>query len=182
MEGMTMRRLGRGTLGALLGVGLMLAALSSASAAVEKSGPEAFHGGLVISGATGGRKVVGSVIAASGVYNGVGRIVERPNRAGDSDNQSRDDLVFAQGSFHLLTTNHRFSVKVNRKTCVITFNVRQTATIDGGTRRFAGATGSFVGSTTGSGTARRKPNGSCDQQRGPIDELDIVSGTGMLTY
>jgi hypothetical protein len=114
----------KGALGALLGVGFMLAALTSASAAVEESGPQTFHGGLIISGASGGRKVVGSVIAASGVFNGVGRIVERPNRPGDSDNQTRDDLVFAQGSFHLLSTNHHFSVKVNRKTCVITFKVK----------------------------------------------------------
>jgi hypothetical protein len=179
---MRMGRLAKVALGALLGVGFMLAALASASAAVEESGPQTFHGGLIASGASGGRKVVGSVIAASGVFNGVGRIVERPNRAGDSNNQVRDDLVFAQGTFHLLTTNHDFSRKVNRKTCVITFKVRQTAVIDGGTRRFASASGSFLSSVTGTALAHRKPDGSCDQKRGPIDEIDVVSGTGTLTY
>jgi hypothetical protein len=71
---------------------------------------------------------------------------------------------------------------VNRKTCVITFKVKQTGIIDGGTRRFASASGRFVGSVTGSGTGHRKPDGSCDQQRAPIDEIDIVSGTGTLAY
>jgi hypothetical protein len=44
-------------------------------------------------------RVVGTAIAARGVFNGVGRIVERPNRPGDSDKVTRDDLVFPEVPF-----------------------------------------------------------------------------------
>ena len=53
-------------------------------------------------------------------------------------------------------------------------------TVDGGTA-VAGATGTFVGSVGGSAVARRKADGSCDQQHPPLIEIDTVTGTGGLS-
>jgi hypothetical protein len=73
-----MGRQARRGLIALSALGI-LAAIPSAAAG--KTGNEQMDGGLV----KARDKVVGTVIAARGVLNGVGRIVERPNRPGDSD-------------------------------------------------------------------------------------------------
>jgi hypothetical protein len=106
---------------------------------------------LVVSSASGKRAVAGSVVAMSGVFTGVGRIVERPNRPGDSGKVSRDDLVFAVGTLHIR-------------------------------KRFAGASGTFTGSLSGSDVARRKADGSCDLQHPPLIEIDTVTGTGTVTF
>jgi hypothetical protein len=45
--------------------------------------------------------VASSIIVFRGVFNGVGRIVEVPNRPGDPDTVSRDNLVFPGGTMHL---------------------------------------------------------------------------------
>src|SRR5436190_14340685 len=124
----------RGTLGALLAVVAMLVRAASAPGAAGTSGSERFHGGLVASNASGKRAVAGSVIAMSGVFTGVGRIVERPNRPGDSAKVSRDDLVFAAGTLHIVNKDRGHpSLAVNRRTCTATFKVPKTATVDGGT-------------------------------------------------
>ena len=175
-----MKRHMRGTLGALLAVVAMLVTAASAPGA---AGSERFDGGLVASNASGKRTVAGSVIAMSGVFTGVGRIVERPNRPGDSAKVSRDDLVFATGTLHILNVDRgHMSLAVNRRTCTATFKVPKTTTIDGGTRRFAGATGTFVGAVSGSAVARRNADGSCDQQHAALIEIDTVTGTGTLTF
>src|SRR5437867_5393794 len=177
-----MGRQARGTPSALLGVGVMLITAASAPAVARTSGSEQFHGGLLVSGAPGKRTVVGSVIAMSGVFTGVGRIVERPNKPGDSDKVDRDDLVFAAGMLHIKNTNGRASVAVNRHTCTVTFKVQKTTTVEGGTGRFAGATGRFAGAVSGSAVARRNTNGSCDQQHSALVEIDTVKGSGTLTF
>jgi hypothetical protein len=176
-----MERRARGALGALLAIGGTLVAVSSAPARPRTTGSQYFDGGLVVSSASGQRKVIGSVVAGRGVFAGVGRIVERPNRPGDSDKVSRDDLVFPTGVLHILNTNGRPSFAVNRRTCKATFKVQQTTMIDGGTGRFAGATGRFAGAVTGTGVARRKPDSSCDQAGLPMVEVDTISMTGTLT-
>src|SRR5437764_14365667 len=99
----------RGTLGALLAVVAMLVTAASAPGAPGAAGSERFDGGLVASNASGKRTVAGSVIAMSGVFTGVGRIVERPNRPGDSAKVSRDDLVFATGTLHILNVDRGHS-------------------------------------------------------------------------
>src|SRR5690348_4138308 len=80
-----------GTVGlvTLLAVGAVLVTSAAAVGAARTSGPEEFDGGLIVSGASGSRNVVGSIVAARGVFTGVGRIVERPNRPGESDQISR---------------------------------------------------------------------------------------------
>ena len=173
----------KGTLGALLAVVATLVTAAAAQGAAGTSGSERFDGGLVASNASGKRTVAGSVIAMSGVFTGVGRIVERPNRPGDSAKVSRDDLVFAGGTLHIVNEDRgRPSLAVDRRTCTATFKVPKTTTIDGGTERFAGATGTFVGAVSGSAVARRKADGSCDQQRAALIEIDTVTGTGTLTF
>jgi len=57
----------------------------------------------VISGVSGTRTVISSVLVAKGVFRGVGRIVELPDLPGDPPNFSRDDLVFAEGTMHLVS-------------------------------------------------------------------------------
>src|SRR5207237_1315674 len=114
----------RGTLGAFVAVTATLVIAASAPGAARTSGSERFDGGLVASNASGKRTVAGSVIAMSGMFTGVGRIVERPNRPGDSAKVSRDDLVFAAGTLHIVNVDHgHMSLSVNRRTCTATFKV-----------------------------------------------------------
>jgi hypothetical protein len=169
--------------GAVVTVVVMLVTLSSSASAVTRaSGPETFNGGLVASSTAGKRKVIGSAIAASGVFTGVGRIVERPNHPGEGDNISRDDLVFPAGTIHIVNRTRRMSLALNRRTCTAKFKAQQTTTVDGGTGKFAGATGTFDGTVNGSGTLRRKPDGRCDLQHGPAAEIDVVAAKGTLTF
>ena len=173
-----MGRQARTGLSALFAFGVIFGTVPSAAALPERTGSEIMHGGLV----RAQDRVVGTAIAASGVFNGVGRIVERPNRPGDTEKVSRDDLVFAEGTLHIVNVNRQFSTTVNRRTCILSYKAQQTNTIEGGTGRFAHATGRFTGIVTGSGLARRKADGTCDLRRPPLVEIDTVSATGKLTY
>ena len=162
---------------ALLAVGVIVVP-TSAAAVAERSGSEQIDGGLV----RAQDRVVGTAIAARGMFNGVGRIVERPNRPGDSNKVSRDDLVFAEGAFHIVNVNRHVSMKVNRRACVLSYEAHQTNTIEGGTGRFAHASGRFTATVTASAAARRKPDGSCDLRHPPLTEVDTISGTGKLLF
>src|SRR3954463_9842089 len=75
----------------------------TAAPADAAAGRETFHGFIV--------KTRGHVditrIAAHGVFDGVGRIVEKRSKPGDADSVNRDDLVFRDGTMHLVSTNHR---------------------------------------------------------------------------
>lgn len=173
---------GRKIFGALMAVGTVLVTASSVPAAERTTGSQSIDGGLVVSSATGVRSVKGSVVAAQGAFTGVGRIVEVPNRKGDSGRVSRDDLVFAAGTIHIVNRNLHASFGVDPKTCRATFTVKQATTIDGGTGRFAGATGTFDGLVRGSGVAGRKADGSCDRQSAPIVEIETITGSGTMTF
>jgi hypothetical protein len=137
---------------------------------------------LVVSSASGKRAVAGSVVAMSGVFTGVGRIVERPNRPGDSGKVSRDDLVFAVGTLHIRNVSGHTALNLNRRTCTARVKAEARTTVDGGSGRFAGASGTFTGSLSGSDVARRKADGSCDLQHPPLIEIDTVTGTGTVTF
>src|SRR5919197_3696644 len=104
-----MGRQARRGLCALSAVGVLAVTVPSAAAVAETTGSETMHGGLL----RARDRVVGTTIAASGVFNGVGRIVERPNRPGDSNKVTRDDLVFPDGVFHIVNVNRRVSLSVN---------------------------------------------------------------------
>ena len=142
------------------------------------AGPETFHGFLV--------KTNGHVdltrIAAHGVFDGVGRIVEQGARPGDADNVSRDNLVFRNGTMHLVSTNHRFIVHVNRKTCRLSAFIRQTNRVTGGTGMFRHASGRFRGTVHAFGVFPRRADGSCRQNGELRHDLDLVSGRGRLTF
>jgi hypothetical protein len=160
----------------------LLVAVLTAPASAQTTGRESFHGFLLTSGASGERVVLASPIVASGVFTGVGRIVEVESLPGDPNNVSRDDLVFRQGTFHLVNENGDVSFSLNPATCKFTVTIEQTGTIDGGTGAFSNASGSFTGSVHAFGLAARNPDGSCNEAVAPLRELDVVAGTGSLTF
>jgi hypothetical protein len=175
-----MRRQVRGILATVVAVGLMLAALV-APAGARTTGKESFKGVIVASGESGTRTVVSTLFVATGVFNGVGRVVEVQNRPGDPDNVSRDDLVFRQGRIHILSTSGAGSPSLNPQTCVFKGRIEQTVKIQGGTGRFRHASGSFVGAVRAYGVAARAADGSCSQELAPLLEDDVVSGRGHIS-
>ena len=175
-----MRRQITAVLGTALGVGLALAP-SIAPAAPRASGTETFSGVLVASGGSGERSVVSSVIVAEGVFTGSGRIVEVPNRPGDPDSVSRDDLVFPGGKMHIVSTSKAPTVSLDPQTCALTIRIQQRAKVDGGTGRFRHAAGKFVSSVRGRGVASRNPDGSCAAEGALLVEVDIVAARGTLS-
>lgn len=175
-----MRRQARGTLAVLLAAGIALAA--SATTGAQTSGNETISGVIVTSGASGQRTVVSSVIVARGVFTGVGRIVEIASLPSDPDNVARDDLVFADGSIHLVSTTVDATVSVNPHTCIVTIKLQQTGSVSGGTGRFSAATGSFAGTLSAVALARRNPDGSCSEQQAPLVEVDTFTSSGSLSF
>jgi hypothetical protein len=164
-------------------VALVCALATAAAATAATSGPERFDGLIVaVPGSAGERTVLQSVIVVRGVFSGVGRIVEVPNLPGDPDNVARDDLVFADGTIHLVSTTLDFQFRLDPRSCVFRAVVTQTAVAAGGTGRFAAASGSFTGGVTARGIAARNPDGSCSQEQTVLVDLDTLSGTGTLSF
>ena len=126
-------------------VAVLAALAASVPAGAQTSGNESFNGVIVASSALGEREVLASSIVAKGVFTGAGKIVEIPSLPGDPDGVVRDDLVFAGGSMHLVSTAVDFSVSLNPLSCLLTVSVAQTGVITGGTGAFAGASGTFTG-------------------------------------
>jgi hypothetical protein len=136
----------------------------------------------VASGVSGTRTVITSVIIFKGAFSGVGRIVEVENQPGDPDNVTRDDLVFASGTMHIVNTNLDFSISVNPRSCVATAAIPQTSKIVGGTGQFAHATGSFSSTVTGTVVLARNPDGSCSMEHDPLHEVDMITASGTLSF
>ena len=168
------------TVGALLGAALAVGLLAPAAAGT--TGSETFNITLAVSGTSGERNVITAIVVAKGVFSGNGRLVEVDNLPGDPDNVVRDDLVFAEGTFHLLSTFGDFSASVNPNSCRLTVTVFQTSEIVGGTGRFAGASGSFDATLHGMGTLARNPDGSCSMDQEPLHEQDKIELIGTLTF
>jgi hypothetical protein len=82
---------------------------------------------------------------------------------------------------HLVNTNTDFSVDVNPVTCILRIHIPQTAIIDGGTRRFAHASGTFTGAVFAVALAARNLDGSCSMEQQPVLEVDTVKGVGTLS-
>jgi hypothetical protein len=93
------------------------------------------------------RHIVKSIVVAHGAFNGVGTIVEVATQPGDGDDIFRDDLVFPQGTLHLVTTNLAVALDVIPQTC------RFTESGSGG----GVARGSTRGQPTGAATRSRRP-------------------------
>ena len=157
-------------------------ALSAPSAAVAASGPQTFTGTIITDAAGGERHIVKSIVIAHGAFNGVGTIVEVPNQPGDGEDIFRDDLVFPQGTLHLVSTNLDFVFNVIPQSCRFTASVQQTGAIAGGTGLFTRASGSGAGGVVAHGTAPRAPDGSCDPFAPTLHEVDRISSTGTLSY
>jgi hypothetical protein len=163
---------------ALLGCTVALAAAATSAAAV---GTESFSGVIVASGTSGERVVVNSVVVARGVFTGVGRIVELPDLP-SLPGVERDDLVFAAGTMHLLSTTIDGSFSIDPRTCVFSAMLQQTSVIQGGTGLFAHASGSGTATVTAHGIAARGPDGSCSEDLAALLDVDSVSSTGTLSF
>jgi hypothetical protein len=95
---------------------------------------------------------------------------------------ARDDLVFAQGTLHLVATNLGFAFSVIPQSCRFTTSVQQMGEIAGGTGLFTEASGSGAGGVVAHGTAARAADGSCDPLAPTLHEVDRISSTGTLSY
>jgi hypothetical protein len=153
-----------------------------ASSAGAAGGRQTFSGMIVTDAAGGERHIVKSIVVAHGAFKGVGTIVEVPNQPGDGEDVFRDDLVFAQGTMHLVTTNLAFTFDVIPASCRFTATVQQTGEIAGGTGLFAEASGSGTGGVVARGTTARAADGSCDPFAPTLHEVDRISSTGTLSY
>ena len=170
---------------ALLAGGAALAAATATAvpAAAATSGSQTFKGAIVTSGVSGTRTVITTVVIAKGAFNGVGRIVEVENQPGDPDRVTRDDLVFARGSMHLIsTTLGDPQPSVNPRSCVATITIHQTGKVAGGTRQFTKAMGSFTATVTARAVLARNPDGSCSLEQDPLHEVDLITATGTLSF
>src|SRR6266566_9299080 len=120
--------------GALLAAGIALA-ISAATvlpAAAATSGSETVSGRLVTSGVSGTRTTIASVAVAKGVFRGVGRIVEIPPLPTDPPNVSRDDLVYPEGTMHLVNTTVGASFTVNPHNCLFRATFQENSQITDG--------------------------------------------------
>jgi hypothetical protein len=179
-KGTTMKPQFRKLAGAVVGMCILLAA-SSMPAAAQGPEPESLTGVIVVSGASGARTVASSVVVARGAFRGLGRILERDNLPGDPDNVSRDDLVFAEGTLHIVNVNVDVSVNVDPKTCKYSVTAKQTTRVDGGTGRLSHASGSFASTVNAHGVGRRGIDGSCAPDQEPLSEVDYITSHGTLS-
>jgi len=176
-----MSRNGRAALVTMLAIATPLTALAGPAAA-RTTGKASFRGQIIAPARAGSRTVVSSMIAFKGVFNGVGKIVEVPNRPGDPDTVSRDNLVFAAGTMHLVSTSQQPQVTLDTQTCAGTVRIKQTGKVQGGTRKFRHATGTFKGTVVVHAVLARNPDGSCNQQADALLDADVVSGRGTLSF
>ena len=165
---------------ALLAAGIAAAVWAvPASAAAVTSGSESFHG-MIIKGRTGA--VITSVVVAKGVFHGAGRIVETASRPGDPANTVRDDLVFAAGRMHLISTILAAPSTLNPHSCLLRLTVQQTNEVVGGTGQFTAATGSFTATVKARVLLARNRDGSCSFRRVPRHEVDKIAASGTLSF
>jgi hypothetical protein len=163
------------------GTALAISAATAMPAAATTSGSETLSGTIVTSGVSGTRTVISSVLVAKGVFSGVGRVVELPSLPGDPPNVSRDDLVFPEGTMHLVSTNVGISFSLTPG-CLANATIQQTAVIIGGTGQFAAATGSFTATIGGPALLARNPDGSCSFTQPALHEEDMFTDTGTLSF
>ena len=156
-------------------------ASAAQASAAQVSGAESARGFLVaVPDAAGNRRVVGSFIRLTGVVNADGRVVEVPNLPGDSDQVARDDLVFANGTMHLISTNQHVAVRLDRATCTLTTRIAQSSVIEGGTGDYTNANGSSAATVVSVTELARTPAGACAIRQLPVGEIDILTSVGTL--
>jgi hypothetical protein len=160
---------------------LSVVAVTSPVAEARTSGPETLRGQIIAPSKGGTRQVASSIVVARGVFSGAGTVVEVPNRPGDPDSVSRDDLVFPRGRLHIRTTSKPPKLSIDPKTCAFTATLAQTTTAAGGTGAFRNAAGRFTATLHAWGVAARAADGSCDQQADVLIDADAFSARGTLT-
>jgi hypothetical protein len=166
------------------GIAFAISAASAIPAAAATSGSETFSGTIVTSGVSGTRTVISSVIIAKGVFSGVGQIVEIPSLPTDPPNVSRDDLVFPEGTMHLVSTIVGGTPTLNPHSCTLSGTAQQTGQIIGGTGQFADASGGGPGTVTIHALLPRNPDGSCSVpfEQPSLHEVDMVASSGTLSF
>jgi hypothetical protein len=169
---------------ALLGVGMILgiSAATVLPASAATSGSETVKGLLVTSGVSGTRTDISSVAVARGVFDGVGRIVEIPAQPGDPPNVSRDDLVYPEGTMHLVNTTVGLSSTLDPRSCLFRATLQENSQIIGGIGLFAHASGTFTGMISPHGVLPRNPEGSCTVGQPSLHEVDTVTFSGTLSF
>jgi hypothetical protein len=165
----------------MAGISLSLAALAGPAAA-GTTGRESFRGQIIAPSESGHRTVVSSIIVLNGVFSGVGRIVEIPNRPGDPGNVSRDNLVFPVGTIHIVNTSSQPQLALDPRTCAGAVRIAQTTKVQGGTGKFRHASGKFKGTARAYAVLARNPDGSCNQQTDALLDADALSGHGTLSF
>jgi hypothetical protein len=163
-------------------IALALCAATALPAAAATSGSETVSGILVTSGVSGTRTVISTVAVAKGVFNGVGEIVEIPSLPTDPPNVSRDDLVYPEGTMHLVSTTVGASFTINPHNCFFRATLQQDSQITGGTGLFANASGIFTGTISAQGLLPRNPDGSCAAGQPSLHEVDKVAFSGTLSF
>ena len=176
-----MKRLVKGSLLAV-GIALVISAAPAMPAAAAASGTETLSGTIVFETAPGmkSRTVISSVVRASGVFRGVGRVVELvpPDPA---TGVSQDDLVFRSGTMHVVSTpGTLLSFSVNPHNCLFTGTQQLSWDVTGGTGQFDDATGSFTGTVGAVALLARNPDGSCSSTA--PHEVDKFTESGTLSF
>jgi hypothetical protein len=159
-----------------------ICATTTLPAAAETSGPETVNGVLVTSGVSGTRTDISSVAIARGVFDGVGRIVEMPPQPGDPANVSRVDLVYPEGTMHLVSTTTGFTPDLNPHSCLLRLTLQESSQIIGGTGLFAHAGGTFTGTISPQGLLPRNADGSCALDKPSLHEVDTITFSGTLSF
>lgn len=150
-------------------------------AAAKTAATETFRGQIIAPARSGRRHVVASIIVMQGDFTGVGKIVEVPNRPGDPENVSRDKLVFPSGTLQIRSASQPPKISADPHTCAITATIKQTTTVEGGTREFRHASGTFASTIHAWGVAARNPDGSCNSHADPLLDADAISARGTLS-
>lgn len=156
---------------------------AATAAAAVTSGTESLSGTIVFAGApgTGGRVVLGGVVVGKGVFGGVGRYVEFPPLPTDPVGASRVDLVFRDGTLHLVSTPGSYTYSINPHNCLFTGTQQLGWEVAGGTGELADATGAFGGTVSTEARLGRNPDGSCSYTEVP-HEVDMVAESGTLSF
>jgi hypothetical protein len=170
----------RGVIAALVAIAISFAI--SVPAAAKTSGKQTLNGVIAVSGASGTREVVNSIVTAKGVFRGIGRVVEIADLPGDPPNVLRDHLVFAVGSIEIRSMAADPSFSLNPLSCIYSASVQGTGTIVGGTKLFAAATGTYTSTVTAWGLARRDLHGECTLEQQPLYEVDKFAISGSLSF
>jgi hypothetical protein len=156
-------------------------AIAALPAAAKTAATESLRGQIIAPAVSGHRHVAASVIVMTGAVTGVGKIVEIPNRPGDPESVSRDDLVFPSGTLQIRNASQPPKISFDPKTCAIRATIEQTTTVEGGTRAFRDASGTFTGTVRAWGVAPRTAGGSCNSHADPVLDADAISARGALS-